>query len=174
MCIVHILSHSGCFYPGLIDCQSSVCLDDVNAVFQTRVHIHNRTQACLKVNPRKVCHWYECNCTKSWKWTAINGILFDKNLYLCFTFLMSVTDTLQAKSLQHSLEYLQYIRKTNVSDLIYWSFVNKTNCSSIYIKVKRAFAFCQLLLHQLLLSNRINRCWHEDANEPRVGHSNKY
>lgn len=69
-------------------CQSSVCLDDVNAVVQTRVRAHEPYQSLHKkcsvhVNSSTVHYWYDCNRTISWKWTTIDDTCFDKTVCVC-------------------------------------------------------------------------------------------
>ncbi len=68
----------------------------------------NRTRVCLKrvvwgmvqVNSGTVRCWCERNRTKSQQWTAINAVLFDKNVFFCVFHSLSfcVTDALQAES----------------------------------------------------------------------------
>ncbi len=83
------------FDHGFDWCQSSVRLDDVwmlsSKLWCTPA---NHTQVCLKrvvrctvqVNSGTVRCWCERNRTKLRKWTAINDVLFDKNVCLCVCF----------------------------------------------------------------------------------------
>ncbi len=53
---------------------------------RTWVHLKERVVwGTVHVNSCTVRCWCECNHTKSRKWTAINDVLFDKNVCLCFT-----------------------------------------------------------------------------------------
>ncbi len=148
--------------------QSSVRLDDVNAVFRPRVRTSEPYRVRLKrvvwgtvqVNSGTVCCWCECNRTRSRKWTAINAVLFDKNVCLCVfhslswvwrVWLMRYKQKavgLISVHLQRSLEHLQFIRKTDISAVMYWSFVNKMNGSKTSIYKRAENTLLLLLRHR--------------------------
>ncbi len=106
---------------------------------RTRVRLKRVVWGSVHVNSGTVRCWCERNRTKSRKWTAIDDVLFDKNVCLCVFHSLSWRACLSrykqwavchiSVHLQRSLERLLYIRKTDVSAVIYRRFVNKTNGS---------------------------------------------
>ncbi len=52
-----------------------------------RVRLKRVVWGTVHVNSGTVRCWCECNRTKSRKWTAINVVLFYKNVYLCVCFI---------------------------------------------------------------------------------------
>lgn len=73
----------------------------INApVNHTQVRIKMVVWGTVHVKSGIVRCWYESNCTKLWKWTAIYDVWFDKTVCLCvflLTFLTRLTDALQAE-----------------------------------------------------------------------------
>ncbi len=102
---------------------------------RTRVRIKRVVWGTVQVNSGTVRCWCERNRTKSQKWPTINVVLFDKNVFHSLSWRAWLTRCKQravciiSVRLQRSLEHLQHIRKTDVSAVMHWSFVNKTNGS---------------------------------------------
>ncbi len=124
---------------------------------RTRVRLKRVVWGSVQVNSGTVRCWCECNRTKSWKWTDINDVLFDKKIGLCVFHSLSsrawLTRSKQALylisvRLQGALVHFQYIRKTDVSAVMYWSFGNKTNGSK-----------CQYINRTRVRTRQSNQLW---------------
>ncbi len=80
--------------PGFDWCQSLVHLDASElGCAPTEPYLKRVVWSTVQINSDTVRCWCERNLTKSHKWTAINDVLFDKNVCLCVSlnFLMRVT-----------------------------------------------------------------------------------
>ncbi len=109
-----IQSELGCFHTRVRLTSEFGSFEWCAPVNHTRVRLKRVVWGTVQVNCGTVWCWCERNRTKSREWTAINVVLFDKNVCLCVFHSLSWRAWLtrckqRAECLIQTLEHLQYI-----------------------------------------------------------------